>query len=397
MKLFQHLLVAPAALGLFSPLAANATEINLNEIANYSDVESIEIVNHFDNDELTNSPLLAGGEGLVSTDSYDGGFSETTTASLSVDFGLGLEDGKGLFTGRADGDEDLQAVYSFQIDLNTSFTGEDSLDISLDAGNGPVDNNGTSTSPLAELDLNNTTDLLTVDGVSYTFPVGDNMTAIVGDNTDGSALFTTACAYGGPSNTLDDCGNVNAGITGGEATIGGSYDFGNGFTAAAGFQTSSTAKGVFTDESSDAYAFNTAYTADSYGVSITYGVVENDGLTNEDTYTAFNAYYTPEGSLPSISVGYELGDLGGAAATADEKTSFFVGLTWDEVGPGSAGIAVGHSNTVEDKDEEYQYEAYYSYPVNDGMTITPLIFTKDNVTSGLDDTTGIMVKTSFSF
>ena len=57
--------------------------------------------------------------------------------------------------------------------------------------------------------------------------------------TDGSALFTTACAYGGPSAMLDDCGNVNAGITGGEATIGASYDFGNGFTAATGFQTSS--------------------------------------------------------------------------------------------------------------------------------------------------------------
>ena len=69
---------------------------------------------------------------------------------------------------------------------------------------------------MLSFDLNGgTSDALTVDGVSYTFPVGDSMTAIVGDNTDGSALFTTACAYGGPSNTLDDCGNVNAGITNG--------------------------------------------------------------------------------------------------------------------------------------------------------------------------------------
>jgi len=101
--------------------------------------------------------------------------------------------------------------------------------------------------------------------------------------------------------------------------------------------------------------------------------------------------------FPSVSVGYELGDIGGAAATADEVTSFFVGLTWDEVGPGSAGIAMGHSNTVEGDDEVYQYEAYYSYPVNDGMTVTPLIFTKDGASSGKDDTTGVMVKTSFSF
>ena len=111
-----------------------------------------------------------------------------------------------------------------------------------------------------------------------------------------------------------------------------------------------------------------------------------------------NAYYIPEGAgLPSISVGYEVGDLGGAVATADEQTSFMFGLSWDEVGPGSAGVAVGHSSTVENVDEAYQYEAYYSYPINDGMSITPLIFTKDNVTSGLDDTTGVMVKTSFSF
>ena len=36
---------------------------------------------------------------------------------------------------------------------------------------------------------------------------------------------------------LDDCANVNAGITGGGATVGASYDFGNGFTAAVGAQT----------------------------------------------------------------------------------------------------------------------------------------------------------------
>ena len=109
-----------------------------------------------------------------------------------------------------------------------------------------------------------------------------------------------------------------------------------------------------------------------------------------------NAYYTPEGSLPSISVGYEIGDIGGAAATADEQTSFMVGLTWDEVGPGSAGIALGHSNTNENADELYQYEAYYEYPVNDSMTITPLIYTLD-AAGAADDTTGMMVKTSFSF
>ena len=73
--------------------------------------------------------------------------------------------------------------YDFGIALNTSFTGEDSLDIAIDAGNafafGEFDADGTAG------------DMLVVDGVSYTFPVG-GATVFVGDNTDGSLLFTTA-------------------------------------------------------------------------------------------------------------------------------------------------------------------------------------------------------------
>ena len=394
MKLFQHLLVAPAALGLFSPLAANATEVNLNDIASYSDVESIDLSDSFDNDQLTESHLLAGGEGLVDNESYDGGFSETTTASFSADFAIGYLDGKGISTGVTDGDEDLQAVYGFQIDLNTSFTGEDSLDISLDAGNGPLDGNGSSTSPLAEFDLNATGDALNVDGVSYTFPLG-SLTAIVGDNTDGSALFTTACAYGGPSNTLDDCGNVNAGITNGGAAFGASYDFDNGFSAAIGYAGAET--GIMTKETTDAIGANVAYSADNYGLSVTYGSIETgtNGI-NENVYTALNGYYSFDNGL-SVSVGYEFGDIGGAAATADESINYFVGVN-GEVGPGELGAALGTSGgQIEGQTEELMYEAYYSYPVNDGMTITPLVYVKEQATAGTPDQTGVMVKTSFSF
>ena len=53
--------------------------------------------------------------------------------------------------------------------------------------------------------------------------------------------------------------------------------------------------------------------------------------------------------------------------------------------------------TVEDSDDQMMYEAYYSYPVNDGMTITPLVYSKETNTAGADDETGVMVKTSFSF
>ena len=101
--------------------------------------------------------------------------------------------------------------------------------------------------------------------------------------------------------------------------------------------------------------------------------------------------------MPSVSVGYEWGDDGSAVKTSDELTSFFIGLQWDELGEGIFGIAAGtHTPVIEDGDELMMYEAWYSYPINDSMTITPLVYTKDMAT-GTDDQTGIMVKTSFSF
>ena len=42
------------------------------------------------------------------------------------------------------------------------------------------------------------------------------------------------------------------------------------------------------------------------------------------------------------------------------------------------------------------YEVFYSYPVNDSMTITPAFFVKELAGSG-DDESGLLVKTSFSF
>ena len=127
MKLFKSLLVAPATIGLLAPSFAFAGEANLNDISKYSNLEHIDLANAFANDESTDSPLLAGGEGLVESDGYDGGFSETTTASFSVDASLGA----------IDGDTTTEATvfeYQYNIGLSTSFTGEDSLDIAIDSG-----------------------------------------------------------------------------------------------------------------------------------------------------------------------------------------------------------------------------------------------------------------------
>jgi len=398
MKLFKSLLVAPATLGLLAPLSATANEINLAGVSGYSSSEEVQNISEFNAAKelaVTNSRV----DGIeAKLNNFEAGsFSETTTASFSADFAIGAVDGAGIETGVTDGDEELQAGYGFQIDLNTSFTGEDSLDISIDGGN--------AQGAISEFDLNgaattgtgtSATDILTVDGVSYTFPLGEKTTVIFGDNTDGSALFTTACVYGGPSNTLDDCGNVNAGITNGGAMVGASYDFGGGFTAAIGYAGDETS--LMTKEGVDAYGANIAYTADTYGVSVTYGQLERS--TTEDSYTALNAYYLFDNGM-SISAGYEVGSLGDKAAAVDETLAYFVGVEFGEVGPGTFGAAAGTKGSMTEVasniTEEMMYEAYYSYPVNDGMTITPLIYLKENATAGTPDETGLMVKTSFSF
>jgi len=378
MKLFKSLLVAPAALGFLSPTAVNANEVNLNEISAYSNLEGLEVVNSFDKEELNEAQLIAGGEGLV--DSYDGGFSETTTASFSADFAIGSVEGTA-------GEEAITTAYGFQIDLSTSFTGEDSFDVSLDAGEAGAD------TTLDELDLNSNGNTLAVDGISYTFPVGA-ATVFVGDSMDGSTLYSTACAYGGVTNTLDDCGNGSSAMAGGAGTAAGaSFDIGSGFTAAIGYTGDGTTEGLMSLEGLDTYGGQVTYTGDSFGVSVTYADVETT-TTSNTTYWGFNGYYTPESSdLPSISVGYEVGDASDSSRTLDTE-QWFVGLQWDEMGPGTLGVAAGTNGAIEENAVDYyMYEAFYSYPVNDGMTITPLIY----VAEGATDSTGIMVKTSFSF
>ena len=385
MKLFKSLLVAPATLGLLAPMSATANEVTISD---FTPAEQLAITNsRVDGLEARMNNFEAGS------------FSETTSASFSVDFAIGAVDGSGITTTDKSGTEALAAVYGFQIDLTTSFTGEDSLDVSIDAGNAGAPG-------VAEFDLNNggTADVLTVDGVSYSFPVGDKISAFVGaQGTDGSSAFTVACTYGGPSNTLDDCGNVQSGFNAmSGSSIGASYAVTDEFAVAVGYAGNGvdSSKGLMTSEGLDAVGINAAYTTDVYGLSVTYSSVETAQAkfgSYADSSVAFNGYFSPEG-FPSISAGYEFTDIGGAGTTVDEKTSFFVGLQFDEVGPGSAGIAVGTQGSItEGSDEALMYEAYYSYSVNDGMTVTPLVYAKEKLSSTDEDETGVMVKTSFSF
>jgi hypothetical protein len=379
MKLFKSLLVAPATLGLLAPLSVSAGETTLEDISKYSNTENIDFANAFVNDAPRNTPLLAGGEGLVDT-SFEGGFSETTSASFSIDAAIGS----------IDGDTTSEATtfdYQFNIGLSTSFTGEDSLDIAIDSGSTAA---STADNPMAF----DTGAGLTVDGVTYSFPVG-GVSMIVGVDTDLSAAFSGACTYSAFTDYMSDCGTVNSiGSAGNGFTAAGSYAFDSGFSLAAGISgtadganTAANKVGILSKEGTDSYGIEAAYAADSWGLSV--GYVYDDNNTSAETTTwGINGNYSFD--IADLSVGYETEETSGT-----EKTGYFVGLTFPEVGPGSVSVGAATSANYASSATEYMiYEAAYSYPVNDGLTITPGVFIEEKAG---DDLTGVIVKSSFSF
>ncbi len=348
MKLFKSLLVAPATLGLLAPLSATANEVTIND---FNPAEELAV---------TNSRV----DGLEARlNNFEAGsFSETTSASFGSNFYVGAVESSA--TGEA-----VTFSYDFSMDLSTSFTGEDSLDVAVIGGNA-----GT-TAVDGYMGGDDTEDDLVLDGISYTFPLG-GATVIVGDGVGVDDMNTGACAYSAFTDLLGDCGTSNVG---GSADSGFAigYDFGNGFTVAGGAAGGDSTSGYFTEEDASTIGLEVAYTADTYGLSIAYTDDE------AETYYSFQGMLTPEG-FPSISVGYETDD--------DDADAIFAGLTFDEVGAGS--VSIGIASTALSSDDYYQYELSYSYPLNDGMTITPGVFIAE---SAGEDETGFVVTTSFSF
>ncbi len=346
MKLFKSLLVAPATLGLLAPMSATANEVTIND---FNPAEELAI---------TNSRV----DGLEARlNNFEAGsFSETTSASFGSTFYVGAVE---------NGDSEATTFsYDFALDLSTSFTGEDSFDVALIGGNA----DGTTVDSYMGGD--GTGDALVLDGVSYTFPLGSAM-VIVGDGVGPDDMNTGACAYSAFTDLLGDCGTANVGGSGDSGFAVG-YDFGNGFTMAGGAAGGQT-EGLFTEEDASSFALEGAYTTDTFGISVAY-------TDDEDvSYWSLQGALTPDG-FPSVSVGYETDD--------DDADSIFVGITFEEVGPGSVSLGMASIELAED--DNYQYELSYSYPLNDGMTITPGVFIAE--TDG-DDETGVVVTTSFSF
>jgi len=456
MKLFQKLIAAPAIISIASGFAVDAAEVNTSDLSDYSNSNKLVSLGDFKSDtlfpgdwtydslkELTNSPrfngnsvsryeaaaelnnLIAGGEGLMNGAMIDrlsdelgselaimkgrvdglesrvntieaGSFSETTTMSGTAGFLVGGA------SGPAGTNEAVMAEYFYEVDLNTSFTGEDKLNIEIETGNAP---GGTGT-PSTVLDWGSGNgDALKISDINYTFPLGE-FTVAVGDSMDASKTWPNACAVSNTVDSLGDCGAGNSVDLGGDQSISVSRSFGDGWEFGLGLSASDgeTSQGIFTEEGNDFYGIALGYETDTYGFTVAYSSKESTDITagadneaydigdpkTETTYTGIVGYFSPESLPMTFSAGYEAGDVDGG----DNTTQYTVGIS-SEVGEGTLNVSMG-TNGAFASDETLAYDASYAYPINDGMEVVPFIYILEGAGSA-DDTTGFGASLSFSF
>ena len=228
-----------------------------------------------------------------------------------------------------------------------------------------------------------------MEDVNYTFPLG-RWDVSVGDSMDLSKNFPNACQLGTIVDAMDDCGAKNAVDAGGDVSASFGTEFGDGWEFGFGFTGDSGTNGIATKESTDGYGLALGYSNDTYGVTFGYALKETSS-TAETTYVGATAYYSPE-NLGTFSGGYETGDKSG---TDDDTTQYKVGYATD-LGEGTLEIGFGTNGAIADSvDEQFAYEASYSFPINDGVSMTAFGYIAE--VADKDDTTGIGLTTTFKF
>ena len=336
MKLFQRLLVAPAALGLMAPIAANA----------------------------------------------DTGFTSTTTIGGGSVFTVGsVANG-----GTSDIEEELYMQYAYELEISSSFTGEDLFSAGIEAGN--------ASGPLAEMDSAvEDGDALKISSLFYAFPVGDLEVTAGPVIAQDDVLAATTSAYSGAfrlgAMPFSEAGDE----TGPGVAV--AYSNDNGVVASASFisvgGTDSTV-GIGADNGDDVTTVTLGYDGDGFGGGLI--IASNDGEGGTSGYDTFGGgiYYSPESIDATISVAYDTTD----PETGADQTDLFVGIDF-EVGPGTLSAAY-NSTDVDGSDSEDStgFEVSYTYALNDNVSITPGFFSVEDTSTG-DDDNGVVVETAFSF
>ena len=400
MKLFKSLLVAPASLGLLAPMSATANEVTINDFFNPAEELAI-----------TNSRV----DGLEARlNNFEAGsFSETTTLSGTSSFSAGFIDGNST-------SEALTTGYSYSLDLNTSFTGDDNLYVGIETG---------SNAGLFVTDSSVTgDDSLKIHSMYYSFPLGSWDVAL-GTKLDNDDLMpTTISTYsdsffmGGYA--LTDSNFWLYGYTG--SGIAASKVFDNGFNVSASVigTGASTASGFLTDQGIDVMTLSVGYDSSSYGGGLVY--VDGDdycGMINTyasnacsslgistaaiDTW-GIGGYWTPNEGKTLFTATSNLIDITVSGVEIDNIADFQIGID-HEIGNGVLSTSwktlplykVVNSNLKQDTLGSY-WEIYYTYQVNDSFDVKGGVAMADpNTASGdtleLYDWTAIGAEATFRF
>ena len=423
--------VAGTALSLIAPVASQASDtVNLEEMKGYvrsekssSRLDSKTFVNEIkDGLAIINSRV----DGLEARQNNfeAGGFSDTTTM-----------DGKAVFTvGALDADESLTSLtdslkfqYMYVMNLNTSFSGDDNLYVRIKSGNGDKTSsdvkdkafNETSTGTyLSSTNMNG--DVIKVDKMWYTMPVGDNFTFTVGPKIENYYMHgTTPSIYKPVLKQFTLGGNASAYGASTSPGAGLTWASDSGLAISTNFtsQKGNTDVGLLTDESKTSWATQIGYTQPRYSVSAiinqkyngwadsyfsTANGKDRSGGDGSSTNIGLRAWWRPSETgtaVPSISVGYDTSETD--AATNSGTDMYFVGLQWQDMfsADDRIGLAFGQPQKREDETTDpFAWEAYYQFQVNDSVSVTPAVFGgADRNGSAAADLTGVVVETTFKF
>ena len=146
------------------------------------------------------------------------------------------------------------------------------------------------------------------------------------------------------------------------------------------------------------YAFeeNTSAVSGSSSVGFGTAAAQSAMAGGGEGYSLAAAWQPADsGLIPSISTGFSSFD----PSTSGNKDvdGWYVGLEWSDVfiEGNSLGYAIGSAPNTGSSDDNTIWEAFYSMPVTDNITITPAIFGVD--ADATADKFGGLVKTTFKF
>ena len=490
MKFLRKFFVVPATISILSPFSTYANEINLNKISSYLESD-IEISSNFSNlypsdwfykalEEIVvkrrcaalkpawviarseaasilnkclpsyqylsdiekklatelkyELPLIDSRDNSFNKNSYEAGsFSPTTVMSGEASFQIGAVD-RFVVTDK------LTSTYGYDLNLNTSFNGNDNLYVGIEAGN-----SGLTKVDFTTDNSNYGSNELKITSLFYSFERG-LVDFAVGPHLEVDDLMPTITTkysdsfYMGSRPVLDSNFYVMQG-TGPGIALSTELENGINFSGSVIGTGADSTSGFLTDQGLDVITFSLGYNSDNYGGGIIYHKADSScNLVNEtassiasvdvcndlgvsaladEGYNAFSigGYWSPDEGKTTFSFTSNILDTSIQGFEVDQITDYQISIERElDSGTLSASwktfpyFRVPDANKSEIKSDDLgsHAEIYYTHRINDSIEIKPGITfamptststtpTNDDVAFYLLDRTAIGVETIFKF